>query len=114
MPLNSIYAMSDDDIAHVLGKRLEKRRLEANISQQTMAEQLGVTPKTYRSIIKGQGKLVNYIGILRILGELPLADQFVPESAFSPMALLELKDQPRQRASKQRRSSTTTQGDLGW
>lgn len=112
MPVDSIYSQSNQEIALTIGQRLEKRRLHANISQQVMADQLGVTPKTYRSIIKGQGKLVHYVAILRILGELPLAEQFVPESQFSPMALLDTDGRQRQRAS--RNNSVKEGKDLGW
>lgn len=104
MPPNSIYSLSNDTIALAIGQRLEKRRLEANISQQVVAAQLGVTPKTYRSIVKGEGKLVHYIAILRVLGELPLADQFIPEESLSSMNMPQLdpqlEDKPRQRASR--------------
>lgn len=114
MPPNSIYSLSNDTIALTIGQRLEKRRLDANISQQVVAAQLGVTPKTYRSIVKGDGKLVHYIAILRVLGELPLADQFIPEESISPMEMLEssLQERPRQRAS--RRPQQSKQDSMEW
>lgn len=116
MPPNSIYSRSNDAIALSIGQRLEKRRLDANISQQVVAAQLGVTPKTYRSIAKGEGKLIHYIAILRILGELPLADEFVPEDSISPMSMLKAEalaeEKPRQRAS--RKSSQTKKSSMGW
>ena len=121
MPIDDIYSMTDHAIAKEVGKRIEQLRLEQNLSQTAVADKLGITAKTYRNTIAGRGKFETIIGILRILGALPLVDNFVPEESFSPIALLKMKGKQRKRASKFREhdkaSSTTgseSDGDLGW
>ncbi len=94
------YSMTDQAIAKEIGQRIEQLRLEANISQELIAEELGITTKTYRSLKDGKGKFETIIGVLRILNRLDLVDRFIPETPFSPMELMKLKGKQRQRASK--------------
>ena len=94
--------MSDRAIVQEIGQRLEQLRLEQNIDQETLAEEVGITPKTYRALIKGQGKLLNFIKVMRALGVLEQLDEWLPASDFSPMELLKLKGKQRQRASSPR------------
>lgn len=92
------YAMTDIAIASLLGERLEQLRLEANIPQKQIADELGIAEGTYRSAIKGRARLEVVIGILRILGRLEAIDNFLPPTPYSPMALLEMEGRKRQRA----------------
>ena len=116
MPIKDIYVMSDDTIAAEVGRRIEQMRLEADITQESIAEELGITTKTYRATIKGKGKFATLIGILRVLGQLELIDRFIPETPFSPMALLELRGRQRQRASGLTvvKKESSGEEDLGW
>ncbi|MBZ2187579.1 helix-turn-helix domain-containing protein [Alcanivorax sp. JB21] len=91
--------MTDSAIAAEIGRRLEQLRLERNITQQALADEVGITPKTYRQLIQGGGKFETLIGILRALGELERLDQFIPETPFSPIEQLRLQGRRRQRAS---------------
>ena len=99
MPINKLYTMTDQAIAREIGQRIEQLRLEANISQQTIAEELGITSKTYRLLKEGKVKFTTLIGALRVLNQLELVDSFIPETPFSPMELMKLKGKKRQRAS---------------
>ena len=98
MTVKDIYRMSDQALAGEVGTRIEQLRLESNITQEAIAERLGITPKTYRAAIQGQGKFETLIGILRVLGKLELVETFVPETPPSPLALMQLKGRKRQRA----------------
>lgn len=116
MPTKNLYSMTDEAIAAELGGRLEQLRLEADITQEFIAGELGITTKTYRATIKGRGKFATLIGILRVLGQLELVDRFIPETPFSPMALLQLQGRQRQRASGAgvRKQDPNGEEDLGW
>lgn len=105
MPIKNIYSMSNTAIAKQIGERIEQLRLEANISQESIAQELGVTVKTYRNIKHGKARLDLIIGVLRILEKLELIDNFIPETPFSPLELLQLKGKQRQRASRSEESS---------
>ncbi len=124
MPVKNIYSMTDHAIAKEVGRRLDQLRLERNLSQTSVADKSGISVKTYRSAVAGKGKFETIIGVLRVLGQLELVDDFVPEQSFSPIALLKMKGKQRKRASKPRLASadesdcTSTagkpDGELGW
>ncbi|MCH8543181.1 MAG: helix-turn-helix domain-containing protein [Alcanivorax sp.] len=97
-----LYGMTDNAIAAEIGRRLEQLRLERNITQQALADEVGITPKTYRQLIQGGGKFETLVGVLRVLGELERLDQFIPEAPFSPIEQLRLQGHRRQRASGDR------------
>jgi putative transcriptional regulator len=107
MPIKDVYSMSDSALAAMVGQRVEKLRLEKNLLQEDVAKEVGITPKTYRKLVEGGGKLETLIAVLRVLGELELVDAFVPESEFSPLQLARLKGEERQRASRSRQTQPT-------
>ena len=102
----NLYQLSDTAIAAELGQRLERLRLERNITQKNLADEIGITPKSYRQMIAGGGKLENFIAALRALNELQQVDMLLPASGFSPLAQLKLRGKQRQRA----RPSSDDQG----
>lgn len=98
MASQNYYAMTDSAIARDLGQRLEQMRLQANIPQKQIADELGISEGTYRSAIQGKAKLVVVVGILRLLGKLENLDNFLPDTPFSPIQLLAREGRKRQRA----------------
>lgn len=120
----NFYSMTDKAVAAEIGQRIEQMRLECNLTQQAVAEEVGMTPKSYRQLIQGGGKFTNLIAVLRVLERLDLVENFVPESSFSPMAQLKLRGRQRQRARGQgtlERNSIeaplapgTNKNDLDW
>ncbi|HEC29508.1 MAG TPA: XRE family transcriptional regulator [Gammaproteobacteria bacterium] len=94
----NINAMTNRAIAAEVGRRIEQMRLEQNLTQQQMADEIGVSRVSYRKLAGGAGKFENIIAVLRVLGRLDLVEQFVPETTFSPMEQLRLKGKHRQRA----------------
>ena len=90
--------MTDIEVAAALGARLEQLRLQANISQQALAKELGISDGTYRSAIKGKVKLEVFVGLLRLLGASEGLDSLLPQQPFSPMALLNNAGKQRRRA----------------
>lgn len=92
------YSLSDEAIAIELGQRLEQLRLEKNLDQQTLADELGITRKTYRALVNGQGKVINLIKAMRILGALDQLECLLPATPFSPIERLKMQGKQRQRA----------------
>lgn len=110
----NFYAMTDTAIASEIGKRLEQVRLEANIPQRAILEELGISKGSYRNALKGKAKFEVIIGILRILGKLENLENFLPPTPFSPIELLKLEGKKRQRAVAKKPNKTSENGDLGW
>lgn len=92
------YTMSNSALAAELGNRLERLRLDRNMTQQALAAEIGITPKSYRQLVAGGGKLENMIAALRALNALEQLDSFLPEPAPSPLEQLKLQGKQRQRA----------------
>ena len=92
------YSMTSKAIAEELGRRIEQLRLEQNLTQQQLADEMGLSRVSYRKLVTGQAKFENIISVLRALGKLDLVEQFIPEVAFSPMEQLKLRGKQRQRA----------------
>ena len=96
MDLNS---MTNQAIVAELGRRIEQLRLEQNLTQQQVADEVGLSRVSYRNLVSGSGKFENVIAVLRVLGQLNAVDQLIPETIFSPIEQLKLKGKQRQRAS---------------
>jgi len=109
----SPYAMTDKALAQEIGQRIEQLRLEKNIPQKAIAAELGITDKTYRNLVAGNGKLETLLGVMRVLDCLNLVDGFIPKAAFSPMEMVRLRGRKRQRASRGQEEAAPDD-DLGW
>ncbi len=90
--------MLDFEVAAALGTRMEQLRLQANIPQQRLASELGISEGTYRSAVKGKVKLEVFVGLLRLLEASEGLDSLLPVQPYSPMALLKNAGKERHRA----------------
>lgn len=98
--------LTDDAVLGELGARLERTRLERNLSQRELAAEAGVERKAVQRIEAGEPvKLTSFIRVLRALGLLDALDELVPEPLASPIELLKLHGKRRRRASGARRGS---------
>ena len=91
-------AMTNTAIAAEIGQRLEQLRLERNTTQEALANEIGITPKSYRQLIAGGGKFENIIAALRALNALHHLENFIPSTVFSPLEQLTMRGNQRQRA----------------
>lgn len=80
--------MSDSAIANELFNRLDARRKSLKMSQQEMAERIGITRKSYAAIGSGTCKLTTLISLLRHLDLLDNLDHIITPAGVSPMASL--------------------------
>ena len=100
-----INQLTDDTVLKELGKRLERRRLDHQLTQANVAEQAGVSKRTVERIEAGSAaQTSSLIRILRVLNLLQVLDQLIPETGPRPMDLLKLKGKQRERASSSRKS----------
>lgn len=95
----NLDAMTNQSIATEVGLRIEQMRLEQNLTQQQVADEIGLSRVSYRKLVAGAGKFENIIAALRVLGRLDLLEPLVAETIFSPIEQLKLKGKQRRRAS---------------
>lgn len=94
--------MSDREILREIGRRLKRKRLEKNLSQQRLGELAGVNRMTIGEIERGAPSgTLTLIQILRALDALEELDAFLPDPGVSPLQLAKLKGKERIRASPQ-------------
>jgi len=93
-------ALSDDVVLEELGRRLQRHRLDRNVTQSRLAREAGVSTPTVQRLEAGSSvQLVSLLRVLRSLGMLDHVELLVPEPGVRPMELLERKGRRRQRAS---------------
>lgn len=111
----NFQSMSNQAIAAEVGHRIAQLRLENNLTQQQMADEIGMSRMGYGKLEKGAGKFENIIAALRALDRLDLVEHFIPEIPFSPMEQLKLKGKQRVRATgKVSASKPDQESDLDW
>lgn len=105
------FRLTDDAILNELGARLRARRLQANLSQDELAEQAGLNRKVIARIeAGGQTNSISLIRLLRALGLLESLDQLVPQVGPTPIELFNQQQgqKQRQRASSRRQTEADT------
>ncbi len=100
--------MTDQAIAAEIGRRIDQLRLERNMTQQELADAVGLSRVSYARLVSGQAKFSNVIAVLRALDQLHLLETFVPEEVFSPIEQLKMKGRQRQRATGSRGHSASS------
>jgi len=109
----SIYGMSDLSILREIGRRLKRKRLEKNLSQQRLADLAGLNRTTIGEAERGTPfGVLTLIQILRALNALEEMDSFLPDPGISPIQLAKMKGKERRRASPQTTSSD--EGEFDW
>ena len=101
-------SMTDQAVAAEIGQRIDQIRLERNLTQQQLADAVGLSRVSYAKLVSGQGKFTNVIAVLRALDQVALLENFVPEAVFSPIEQLKLKGKQRKRASGSRGANTNS------
>jgi transcriptional regulator with XRE-family HTH domain len=93
-------SLSNDAILAELGARLRRLRLNADISQEALAEATGLSRKTVQNAESGENcSLDTLVRMLRGLNALQQLDHFMPAAEPSPIQLARLHGKQRQRAS---------------
>jgi transcriptional regulator with XRE-family HTH domain len=109
----SIYGMSDRAILTEIGRRLKRKRLEKNYSQEKLAGLAGINRTTVSDIEQGSPSgVLTLVRILRALEVLDELDSFLPDPGISPLQLAKMKGKERRRASRQTREDQ--KGKSSW
>jgi len=88
-------------ITEELGNRLKQARLNKNLTQQEVADKVGVSRRTLVAAEQGNAKLDTFVGIMQVLGVIDQLNLFLPEQDISPLELAKMKGKKRQRATGQ-------------
>lgn len=80
-----IQRLSDDAIAQQLGDALRERRLRKGITQEDLANLVGVSVPTIQKVEKGRGTLQLLISVLRELNSLDLMSSLLAAPRVSPL-----------------------------
>jgi len=99
--------LSNRAVLELLGSRIQRERLNRNMTQEKLAEKAGVVTRTVRYLEAGRKTTVEtLIRVLRALEKLDSLDAFLPEPGISPLELAKLKGRERQRAAGRRLKAT--------
>ena len=108
----SIYGMSDRAILKEIGRRLKRKRLNRNLSQQKLADKAGINRTTVQAIEAGTPSgTLTLIGLLRALEALDELNSFLPDPGLSPLQLAKMKGKERRRASRQIKNNKKGESD---
>lgn len=93
---------TDSALLVTLGARLAGIRLARNMTQADLATEAGLGLRTIQRLEQGAAAthLSGFLRVCRVLGLIEQLDVLIPEPAVSPIALLKLQKQRRQRASR--------------
>jgi transcriptional regulator with XRE-family HTH domain len=81
--------LTDIAVLHEIGDRLERRRIDAQLTQAQLAEEAGVSKRTVERIEAGHSTdSVMLLRVLRVLKLFEALDQLVPDLPHSPLMLL--------------------------
>jgi transcriptional regulator with XRE-family HTH domain len=101
--------LTDNAVLHEIGDRVERRRIDAGLTQAQLAEEAGISKRTVERIEAGHSTdFVMLLRVLRVLKLLEALDQLVPDLPQSPLALLKGRGRARKRVGHSRRSQDGT------
>ena len=93
--------MGDQAVLAEIGERINRQRLNRNITQVDLARRAGVTRIVVQRLENGHGcNLESLIKILRSLDLIDQLDSFLPRPGISPVQLAKLRGNERLRASR--------------
>ena len=101
--MKPISELSDGAILDLLGGRIQKNRLNQNLTQTELAKRTGINRIVVTRLENGRGcTLGSFIRLLRSLSKLDQIDLFLPEPGVSPVQLAKLGGRERREASGKR------------
>lgn len=97
------YSKTNTDLLLQVGQRVQRNRLNVNLTQGELAAQAGISRSSVQALESGQGiKLGALIQVLRALQCLDQMDDLFADPEMSPLQLAQMKGRVKQRASKPR------------
>ena len=100
----NIESMTNNALLVEIGQRVQKRRLNLNISQEELSRTSGVSRTAICHLEAGNSvTMLSLLGILRGLDCLGEIEAFLPPDQISPIQLAKLEGSVRQRARKSKK-----------
>jgi transcriptional regulator with XRE-family HTH domain len=109
--------LTDTAVLREIGGRLERRRIDAGLTQAQLAEEAGISKRTVERMEAARSTdFVMLVRVLRVLKLLETLDQLVPDLPPSPLMLLKGRGRARQRVGRSRRAphGTTPKPAAPW
>jgi putative transcriptional regulator len=106
--------LSPHAIVLEIGSRFKTARLNANLSQQSLAKEAGISLKAVKNNELGKSTLLSAISVLVALNITDQLNFFLPAQSLSPIQLLKLQGKERQRASGRTKNQQSEQGEDQW
>ena len=99
-----VSTLTDMVVLREIGDRLERRRIDAGLTQAELAEEAGISKRTVERIEAGHSTdFVLLIRTLRVLKLFETLDQLVPDLPQSPLMLLKGRGRAPKRVGHSRR-----------
>jgi transcriptional regulator with XRE-family HTH domain len=99
-----VSELTDMAVLHEIGERLERRRIDAGLTQAQLAEEAGISKRSVERIEAGHSTdFVMLLRVLRVLKLLEALDQLLPDLPQSPLILLKSRGRARKRVGHSRR-----------
>jgi len=96
--------LADIAVLHEIGDRLERRRIDAQLTQAQLAGEAGISKRTVERIEAGHSTdFVMLLRVLRVLQLFEALDQLVPDLPQSPLMLLKGRGRAPKRVGHSRR-----------
>lgn len=92
------YFMTNEALLQYVGKQMRQMRMNAQLSQQQLADRAGVSRSTITQVENGKGiKLEPMVAMLRVLNKLELLNSFETQAMTSPLLLAKKEGKTPQR-----------------
>ncbi len=112
--MNISRALTDEAILTELGRRIQRCRIDLELTQADLAEQAGLSKRTVERLEDGgSAQMSSIVRVLRALDLLRGLEALVPETGPRPTEMLRRKGKLRKRASSKRRADRTVR-DWSW
>jgi transcriptional regulator with XRE-family HTH domain len=90
--------LTDEAILHEIGDRMERRRIDAGLTQAQLAQEAGISKRTVERMEAGHSTdFAMLLRVLRVLKLLEALDLLVPDLPQSPLMLLKGRGRTRKR-----------------
>jgi putative transcriptional regulator len=97
--INNLYEMSDLALVRLIGKEIQRIRLEKNMTQEALSRDAGIDRSFLSQVENGRPtSILILIQILRVLQRLDLLVNFSEEPVVSPMMVAKIEKDKRVRA----------------
>ena len=99
------YFMSNAALLEYIGKQLRQMRINAQYSQQELANRAGVSRATIDHLEGGRGaKLETVVAVLRALKKLEIINNFETQALISPLLIAKLQGRIPKKVYKKRKA----------